>query len=55
MTFPGMDRDATATVAGLILASTQKGPGTVISDPSANNGPQSDASIKEVKDERPAQ
>ena len=35
--------------------STQKGPGTVVQDPSANNGPQSDASIKEVKDERPGQ
>ncbi len=55
---PGMDRDAAATVADLILTSTQKGPGTVVPDPSANktanNGPQSDASIKEVKDERPA-
>jgi Phage integrase family len=51
---PGMDKDAAATVADLILTSTQKGPGTVVPDPSANNGPQSDASIKEVKDERPA-
>jgi hypothetical protein len=56
----GMDREAAATVADLILTSTQeKGPGTVVPDPSANktanNGPQSDASIKEVKDERPAQ
>ena len=54
---PGMDRDAAATVADLILTSTQKGPG--IPDPSANktanNGPQSDPPIKEVKDERPAQ
>jgi hypothetical protein len=37
----------------------QKGPGTVLPDPSANktanNGPQSDAPMKEVKDERPAQ
>ena len=56
---PGMDKDAAATVADLILTSTQKGPGTVVPDPSANktanNGPQSDAPIKEVKDERPAQ
>jgi hypothetical protein len=56
---PGMDKDAAATVADLILNSTQKGPGTVVPDPSANkaanNGPQSDASSKEVKDERPAQ
>jgi Phage integrase family len=55
---PGMDREAAATVADLILTSTQKGPGTVIPDPSANkpanNGPQSDAPMKEVKDERPA-
>jgi hypothetical protein len=54
----GMDKDAAATVADLIL-STQKGPGTVVPDPSANktanNGPQSDSPIKEVKDERPAQ
>jgi hypothetical protein len=50
-----MDKDAAATVADLILTSTQKGPGTVVPDPSANNGPQSDASIKEVKDERPVQ
>jgi hypothetical protein len=54
-----MDKDAAATVADLILASTQKGPGTVVPDPpdnkSANNGPQSDAPIKEVKDERNAQ
>ena len=49
-----MDKDAAATVADLILTSTQKGPGTVVPDPSANNGPQSDAPIKEVKDERPA-
>jgi hypothetical protein len=56
---PGMDADAAATVAGLILGGTQKGSGTVVPDPSANksanNGPQSDAPIKEVKDERPAQ
>jgi hypothetical protein len=55
---PGMDRDAAATVADLILG-MQKGPGTVVPDPSANkaanNGPQSDSPIKEVKDERPAQ
>ena len=54
-----MDKDAAATVADLILTSTQKGPGTVVPDPSANNaannGPQSDPSMKEVKDERPAQ
>jgi hypothetical protein len=56
---PGMDREPAATVADLILTSMQKGPGTVVPDPSANktanNGPQSDAPIKEVKDERPAQ
>ena len=56
---PGMDKDAAATVADLILTSTQKGPGTVVPGPSANktanNGPQSDASIEEVKDERPVQ
>jgi integrase len=56
---PGMDKDAAATVADLILTNTQKGPGTVAPDPSANktanNGPQSDAPSKEVKDERPAQ
>jgi integrase len=55
---PGMDRDAAATVADLILTSTQKGSGTTVPDPSANktanNGPQSDPSMKEVKDERPA-
>ena len=55
---PGMDKDAAATVADLILTSTQKGSGTVVPDPSANktanNGPQNDASMKEVKDERPA-
>jgi Phage integrase family len=51
---PGMDKDAAATVADLIQTRTQKGPGTVVPDPSANNGPQSDAPIKEVKDERPA-
>jgi hypothetical protein len=50
-----MDKDAAATVADLILSSTQKGPGTVVPSPSANNGPQSDVSIEEVKDERPAQ
>ena len=43
---PGMDRDAAATVADLILTSTQKGPGIVVPDPSANNGPQSDASTR---------
>jgi integrase len=56
---PGMDRDAVVTVADLILNSMQKGSGTVVPDPSANNaansGSQRDASIKEVKDERPAQ
>src|SRR5512132_453796 len=56
---PGMDRDAAVTVADLILTSTQKGPGTVVPDPSANktanNGPQNDSPMKEVKDERPAQ
>jgi Phage integrase family len=51
---PGMDKDAAATVADLILTSTQKGSGTVVPDPSANNGPQSDAPIKEGRDERPA-
>jgi integrase len=55
---PGMDRDAATTVADLIL-SMQKGSGTVVPDPSANktanNGPQSDAPTKEVKDERPTQ
>ena len=53
-----MDKDAAATVADLILSSTQKGPGTVGPDPAANkaadSGPQSDAPVKEVKDERPA-
>jgi hypothetical protein len=52
-------RPAWATVADLILTSTQKRPGTVVPSPSANktanNGPQSDARMKEVKDERPAQ
>ncbi|HET7516605.1 MAG TPA: site-specific integrase [Actinomycetes bacterium] len=56
---PGMDKDAAATVADLILTSMQKGPGTVVPDPSANktanNGPQSHSQMKEVKDERPAQ
>jgi hypothetical protein len=56
---PGMDRDAAATVADLILSSTQKGPGTVVPDPSANkaanNGPLSHSQMKEVKDKRPAQ
>jgi hypothetical protein len=55
---PGMDRDAAVTVADLILTSMQKGSGTVVPDPSANkaanNGPQSDSPMKEVKDERPA-
>ena len=50
-----MDKDAAATVADLILSSAQKGAGTVVPGPSANNGPQSDVSIEEVKDERPAQ
>jgi hypothetical protein len=36
---PDMDADAAATVADLILAGTQQGPGTVVPDPSANNGP----------------
>ena len=53
-----MDRDAAATVADLIFSSTQQGSGTVVPDPSANksanSGLQSDAPIKEVKDERPA-
>jgi integrase len=56
---PGMDRDAAVTVADLIVGDMQKGPGTVVPDPSANktanNGPQSDPPTKEVKDERPAQ
>ena len=56
---PGMDREAATTVAELILTSTPRGPGTVVADPSANktanNGPQSDAPIEEVKDERPVQ
>jgi hypothetical protein len=56
---PGMDKDAAATVADLILTSTQKGSGTVVPDPSAHKpattGPQSDPPMKEVKDERPAQ
>ena len=47
------------TVADLILTSTQKGPGTVVPDPSANkaanSGHLSDSPMKEVKDERPAQ
>ena len=33
---PGMDKDTAATVADLILSSTQKGPGTVVPNPSAN-------------------
>jgi hypothetical protein len=53
-----MDKDAAATVADLIVGGMQKGPRTVVPDPSANktanNGPQSDAPMKEVKDERPA-
>jgi Phage integrase family len=52
---PGMDKDAAATVADLVLTSTQKGPGTVVPGPSANNGPLSQSQPKEVKDERPAQ
>jgi amidase len=55
---PGMDRDAAATVADLILG-LQKGPGTVVPDPfankAANNGRLSHSQMKEVKDERPAQ
>ena len=43
---PGMDKDAAATVADLILSSTQMGPGTVVPGPSANNGPQCDAPIE---------
>jgi hypothetical protein len=31
---PGMDKDAAATVAGLLLTSTQKGPGTMVPGPS---------------------
>jgi len=31
---PGMDKDAAATVADLILSSTQKGPGTLVLSPS---------------------
>jgi hypothetical protein len=54
-----MDRDAAVTVADLILTSMQKGPGTVVPDPSANkaanSGHLSDSPMKEVKDERPAQ
>jgi hypothetical protein len=48
-----MDEDAAATVADLILG-TQKRPGTVVPDPSANNDPLSDSPTKEVKGERPA-
>jgi hypothetical protein len=55
---PGMDRDAAVTVADVIVGDMQKGPGTVVPDPSANkaanNGPQSEAPMEEVKDERPA-
>jgi hypothetical protein len=32
-----MDKDAAATVADLILTSTQKGPGTVVPDPLLTN------------------
>jgi hypothetical protein len=43
---PGMDKDAATTVADLILG-VQKGPGTVVPDPSARNaainGPLSDS------------
>jgi hypothetical protein len=39
---PGMHKDA-ATVADLILGGTQKGSGTVVPDPSANNSPLSDS------------
>jgi hypothetical protein len=51
---PGMGKDVATTVADLILPGTQKGPGTVVPDPSANNGPQSNPQMKEVEDERPA-
>ena len=54
-----MDADAAATVADLILRGTQKGPGTVVPDPSANkpasNGAPRPSPREEVKDERPAQ
>jgi hypothetical protein len=47
-----MDKDAATTVADLILG-VQKGPGTVVPDPSAHNaainGPLSDSPGKEVK------
>jgi hypothetical protein len=43
---PGMGKDAAATVADLILPGTQKGPGTVVPGPSANNGPQSNPSTR---------
>jgi hypothetical protein len=52
---PGMDKDAAVTVADLILAGMQKGPGTVVPDPSANNGPLSHPPVKEVKGRRAAQ
>jgi hypothetical protein len=49
---PGMDKDAATTVADLILG-VQKGPGTVVPDPSARNaainGPLSDSPGWEVK------
>jgi hypothetical protein len=32
---PGMGKDEATTVADLILTGTQKGPGTVVPDPSA--------------------
>ena len=56
---PGMDRDAAATVADLILTSTQKGSGTVVPTPPLTK-PLTTACRathlrKEVKDERPAQ
>jgi integrase len=56
---PGMDADAAATVADLILNSAQKRSGTVVPGPSANNaannGPLGHSQMKEVKDVRPAQ
>jgi len=37
------------------MSTMNRGCTTVVPDPSANNGPQSDAPIKEVKGERPVQ
>jgi len=55
---PGMDADAATTVADLILGGMQKGPGTVVPDPSANksasNGPLRPSPREEVKDDRAA-